>query len=75
MNEKNFGVIMPTLKFDLQRFDGETVFPDTLETEKDGDNNITAYLIETAEDLQALAEYVNSGNDCEGLTFKLTANY
>ena len=30
------------------------------------------YKISTPEDLQALATYVNAGNTCEGLTFKLT---
>lgn len=32
------------------------------------------YAISSSEDLQALATYVNAGNTCEGLTFKLTAD-
>ena len=61
MIKKKFGVTKPTLKFDLQRFDGETlVFPETL-TKDAG-----AYLISSAEELQALATYVNADNDCSG---------
>lgn len=33
-----------------------------------------AYQISSAEDLKALAAYVNAGNTCEGLKFKLTAD-
>ena len=33
-----------------------------------------AYLISTAADLQALAQRVNDGDDCTGLTFKLTGD-
>ncbi|MBE8951553.1 MAG: hypothetical protein SR1Q7_00205 [Quinella sp. 1Q7] len=41
----------------------------------DGDGSTTnPFLINTAEDLQHLSSYVNDGNDCADLTFKLNAN-
>ena len=37
-------------------------------------STLAAYEIKDANDLNALATYVNSGNDCTGLTFKVTGN-
>ena len=38
------------------------------------DNDGEYYEISSIEDLQTFASYVNGGNSCEGLTFKLTAD-
>ena len=38
------------------------------------DTSIGAYKISNAAELQALATYVNAGNDCTSLNFRLTAN-
>ena len=53
------------LRFDLQRFAGLSDFV------RDSSG---AYLIQSANDLQNLAAYVNAANDTTGLTFKQTAD-
>lgn len=44
-------------------------FLSSLTTDEQG-----AYLITSAEYLKNFATYVNAGNNCEGLTFKLTSD-
>ena len=38
------------------------------------DAETNSYLINSTDDWNALAEYISSGNDCNGLTFKLTTD-
>ncbi len=69
-------VIKGTITFEGGTFDPDkNVVADlkdsdlALKTDKDGN-----YLIETADDLKTLADYVNNGNDTTNLTFKQTAD-
>ena len=55
-----------TLSFAVAPDISEEFEPDESDTSK------TTYLISAKEDMEALAEYVNSGNTGEGLTFKMT---
>ncbi|MBQ6005794.1 MAG: hypothetical protein IJL14_06070 [Selenomonadaceae bacterium] len=58
-------------KFYINDTDLGAVFPATLEGNGSADN---PYLIKTAEQLRQLAAYVNIGNNCAGMNFRLTDN-